>query len=435
MQQQQLDPFVSIRNLRRAGTAIAVMLIGGVGGWAVSTEIAGAVLASGRVITESKTKQVQHASGGIVGEILVRDGQRVEIGQVLVRLDATLAKTNRGIIEKRLTELLARRARLVAERDGKTELAFPVELSQQLDNADTREAMASEERLFFLRATARKGRKDQLAQRKAQIEQSITGIDIQSQAKADELKLIDRELAGARKLWKRGLMPISKLTNLERQATRLKGEHGNLIATIARARASIAETELQLVQVDQDLTTEVAGQLGETNARIGELRERKIAADDKLSRIAVRAPQAGIVHGSIVHTVGGVISPGDTIMEIVPLNEAFVVEAQVEPKDIDQLYPRQPATLRFSAFNQRTTPEVSGVVDVIAADTSLDQASGKLHYLVRLRIPEAELARLGNVRLVAGMPVETFIKTRDRNVLSYLLKPISDQLERAFRES
>ena len=435
MSPKPVDPFRSMRSLRRTGMAVAIALVGIVGGWAVTTEIAGAVIATGKVIAAGNTKKVQHPTGGVVGRIFARDGQRVRAGEVLIRLDGTVARTNRDIVIKRLTELLARRARLAAERDGIDAVRFPAELLMQPERSEAAAVREGERRLFASRRAARNGKIQQLGQRKIQIELSIGGIEIQSKAKADEVKLIARELTGARELWRQGLMPVSKLTTLEREMTRVKGEHGQLLASVAQARAAVAETELQLVQIDQDLASEVGRELAEVNGQIAELRERLIAAEDQLARIDVRAPQAGVVHQSVVHTVGGVIGAGETLMEIVPRDDRFVVEARVEPQDIDQIHTSQAAVLRFSAFNQRTTPEVSGTVEVVAANTTVDQASRRSHYAVRIAVAESELARLGEVSLVSGMPVEAFIRTHERNVLSYLLKPLTDQLQRAFRDS
>ena len=401
MTQKRSDPFQSIRGLSRVGAVVALLLVGITAGWAVMTDIAGAVIAPGKVKTDSNTKKVQHASGGIVGEILVRDGDRVTAGQVLVRLDATVAQTNRDIVSKRLVELLSRQARLVAERDGRDVVRFSTALTSRAKVPEIAAAIEGESRLFTSRRDARAGKKRQLRQRELQIVESIKGIEIQSQAKARETTLIERELAGARGLWKKGLMPISRLTALEREVTRVRGEHGQLLASIARARANIAETKLQFVQIDQDLASEVARELSEVNGSIAELRERKIAAEDQLRRIEVRAPQSGVVHHSIAHTVGGVVGAGETIMEIVPLDDDFVIEARVAPQDIDQLYINQPAMLRFSAFNQRTTPEVTGHVSLIAADTSIDKASGLNHYVVRLKVPDDQIKRLGDVKLVS----------------------------------
>lgn len=225
------------------------------------------------------------------------------------------------------------------------------------------------------------------------------------------------------------------MTALEREAARLKGERSQLIASVAQAKGKISEIELQIIQVDQDLRSEVSKELREIQGKTAELVERKVAAEDQLKRIDIRAPQDGVVHQLAVHTIGGVINASEPLMLIVPVADQLMVDVKVPPQDIDQIAIGQPAVLRFAAFNQRTTPEINGVVKRIAADITQDQKTGIAYYDVRISMPQEELARLGGgLTLVPGMPVEGFIKTRERSVISYLLKPLSDQIEKAFRE-
>lgn len=424
----------SIRRHQRVGLTVVALLVGGAGGWAATTDISGAVIAPGVLVVDSHVQKVQHPTGGVVGEIHARDGDSVQRGDVVVRLDDTVTKASLAIVTKRLTELRARKARLEAERDGAEAMEFPKDLVTEVNNKRVTQVFAGEERLFHLRKTSRTGQKAQLSQRIEQLDQEILGSRVQADAKAQELVLIKRELAGARRLWKKNLMPISKMTRLEREATRVAGEAGSLSSTIARSKARVAETELEIIQIDRDLASEVATELREIDAKIGEFVERKVTAEDELRRIELRAPQDGIVHQSVAHTVGGVISPGDPVMLIVPENDALKVEAKVAPADIDQLYVGQAAILRFSAFNQRTTPEIPGSLSRISADITNDDRTGLDFYTVRISMSGEEVARLGERVLVPGMPVEVFIKTEDRRVLSYLIKPIADQVERAFRE-
>jgi membrane fusion protein, type I secretion system len=424
----------SIRRHQIIGLIAVALLAGGVGSWAATTDISGAVIAPGVLVVDTYVKKVQHPDGGIVGEILARDGDRVEAGDVVLRLDATITRANLAIITKGLTELAARKARLEAERDGTEAVVFPDELVSRRDELDVAHVMAGETQLFDLRKNARTGQKEQLRQRIAQLEEEIEGLRLQAEAKAEEVKLINRELEGARELWEKNLMPISKLTSLEREATRVEGERGNLIATVARAKAQMAETELKIIQIDQDLASEVAKELREIDAKVGEFIERKVAAEDQLKRIDIRAPQSGIVHQSIAHTVGGVINNTEPVMLIVPDADRLTVEAKVKPQDIDQLALGQEAMLRFSAFNQRRTPQINGTLNQISADITTDEHSGESYYKIRIALSEDERARLGDKHLVPGMPVEVFVKTSDRRVLSYLVKPMSDQIARAFRE-
>jgi membrane fusion protein, type I secretion system len=367
-----------------------------------------------------------------VGEILARDGDRVEAGEVVVRLDATINRANLAIIDKGLMELAARKARLEAERDGTDAVTVPDELASRSTDPQVAHVIAGEKQLFALRQTARVGQKAQLRQRTNQLEEEIGGLGLQADAKAKEIELIQRELKGAHELWKKNLIQITKLTTLEREAARIEGERGNLISAIARAKAEIAETELKIIQIDQDLASEVAKELREIDAKVGESIERKVAAEDQLKRIDIRAPQTGIVHQSTAHTVGGVLNATDPIMLIVPEADHLTVEAKVAPRDIDQL--GQEAMLRFSAFNQRTTPQITGKVSQISADITTDERTGDSYYTIRVALSAEEISRLGERALVPGMPVEVFVKTGDRRVLSYLVKPLSDQITRAFRE-
>jgi HlyD family secretion protein len=432
--QHPTDPRRSLRRHQVAGLIAVALLAGGVGGWTATTDISGAVIAPGVLVVDTHVKKVQHPTGGIVGEILVRDGDRVEAGDVVLRLDDTITRANRAIIVKGLTELVARKARLEAERDGADAVTVPAALAARSNDEQVAHVIAGEQRLFDLRQASRIGQKDQLRQRITQLRESITGLQLQADAKAEEIVLIARELKGARDLFERNLYPITKMTNLEREATRVKGEKGNLISASARARAMVAETELQIIQIDRDLASEVAKELREIDAKIGEFVERKVTAEDQLKRIDIRAPQAGIVHQSIAHTVDGVINAGETIMLIVPRAENLTVEAKVSPQDIDQLRLGQTAMLRFSAFNQRATPEIEGTLSRISADITTDERTGASYYTVRVAMSVEEIARLGDVALVPGMPVEVFAKTGDRKVISYLVKPLSDQITRAFRE-
>lgn len=424
----------SIRRHVSAGVGLVILLIGGVGGWAATAEISGALIASGSLVVDSNVKKVQHPSGGVVGEVRVRDGDRVKEGDVLVRLDETVTRANLSIIAKGLTELYARKARLAAERDQATAFATPKELVGRERNPEAAEAIASESKLFELRRTARTGQKAQLRERIAQLREEMAGIAAQQKSKIQEIALISRELAGIRDLWEKKLVQLTRLTQLEREATRLEGECGQLMAAGAQVRGKITEIELQIIQIDQDMSSDVAKELREIDSKIGELVERKVTAEDQLRRIDIRAPQDGYVFQSTVHTVGGVIAAGDAIMMIVPEADNLMVEAKVEPKDIDRLQIGQPAVLRFVNFNQRMTPEINGMVTRIAADASTDQRTGVSFFTVRISMPAEEIARLGDVKLSPGMPVEAFVHTGDRTVLSYLMKPLHDQLMRAMRE-
>ena len=425
------------RSMRRhlvSAIVVTSILIVGVAGWGATAVISGAVVASGSLVVDSNVKKVQHLTGGIVGELRVRDGDRVRAGDIVVRLDETVTRANLAIITKGLDELMARKARLESERDGLDTIVFPAQLLAGAGDPDRAAAMDSERKLFNLRRTARNGQKAQLQERIAQLQEEIVGLTAQQTSKIREIALIERELAGVRELWKQNLVQLTRLTALEREAARLDGEHGQLIAAAAQARGKIAETSLQILQIDQDIASDVAKELREVDGKIGEFIERKVAAEDQLKRIDIRAPQDGTVFQLAVHTVGGVITAGDPIMLIVPEADNLSVEVRVNPQDINRLQLNQKAILRFTAFNVRTTPEIEGTVTRISADTSTDQRTGQSYYTIRIAMAADQLERLGDVKLLPGMPVEAFVQTGERTMFSYLMKPLHDQVVRAFRE-
>jgi len=437
--QDMLDPPEggSQRSIRRhmiAGAGVVALLVGVVGGWASTTQIAGALIAEGSVVVDSNVKKVQHPTGGVVGKVFVQDGDQVKAGQVLVQLDDTVTRANLAIVTKGLDELAARRARLEAERDGAQSINFPADLLARQADPVVATAIGNERKLFELRRSARAGQKAQLEQRIGQLKDEITGLTAQLNAKAEETRLINKELEGVRDLYQKNLVPLTRVNSLERDAAKLEGERGQLLAGVAQAKGKTSETQLQIIQIDQDLSSEVAKDLREVDAKNGELIERKVTAEDQLKRIDIRAPQDGVVLDSKVHTVGGVITAGDTIMQIVPESDKLQVEAKVNPRDIDQVQIGQAAVLRFSAFNLRTTPEVNGSVARVSADTTTDQRSGQSFYTIRVAMTQDEIAKLGDVKLIPGMPVEAFVQTGERTVLSYLIKPLHDQFMRAFRE-
>jgi len=424
----------SIRLHLAIGLAVVVILAGGLGGFSATQQFSGALIAPGQIVVESNVKKVQHPTGGVVGEVRARDGDRVKAGDIVVRLDDTVTKANLAIVTKNLDAALARAARLEAEQRGFDKIKFPPQLLARADVPDAAAVMASETKLFEVRVNGRVGQKAQLRERITQLNDEIAGLTAQEKAKDQESALVDKELAGVRQLYEQRLVQLSRLTTLERDAARLNGERAQYRAAMAQAKGKITETELQIIQVDKDMVSEVSKDLREANDKIGELIERKVTAEDQLRRVDIRAPQDGIVEQSNVHTVGGVITAGDTLMLIVPQTDDLQVEAKVNPQDIDKLQVGQQTLLRLSAFNQRTTPELNGVVSRVSPDVNTDQRTGQSYYTIRVSMPPEEIARLGEVKLIPGMPVEAFVQTGERTLLSYLMKPLSDQLMRAFRE-
>ncbi|CAN7731959.1 HlyD family type I secretion periplasmic adaptor subunit [Phyllobacterium sp. LjRoot231] len=417
-----------------AGIGTAFLLCGVVGGWAVTTDISGAVIAGGSLVVDSSAKKVQHLTGGIVGKLLVRDGSHVQGGDVVIRLDPTTTQANLAIVMNGLNQFVAQKARLASERDKLEDIRFPKALTDRQSDPDVAEILAGERQLFQVRRKSQAGKKLQLSKQIDQSRQEIIGLTAAKNSKTSESVLIAKQLESVHSLWDRQLTELDRLIAIERQKTTIDGDIGRYTAAIAQSEGKIAETELQIIQVDEDAASEDAKDMRDIDTKIGEYVERKVAAEDQLKRIDIRAPQTGTVHELSVHTVGGVVPAGEQLMLIVPDADLLVVEAKVQPQDVDQLFIGQPAGLRFTAFSQRTTPEVNGTVQQISADVTTDTRTGQSHYTVRVAVPPEEVARLGAIKLVPGMPVETFIKTGDRSVASYFIKPMMDQAMRAFRE-
>lgn len=424
---------LSIRNHLLAVGAAGVILLITIGAMSAGTKIAGAIIASGSVVVESSTKKIQHPVGGVVKDLLVSEGQRVSAGDTLIRLDETVAKANLSALTKSYWELLARRARLETEREGHSSIVFPTQLISAISDPAAKAAMDGERNQLKLRRASDQNRKVQLQQRISQLNDEITGLKQQIQSKQQENDYIQKELAGVQSLWDQKLVSITRLTTLQREAARLLGDKGQLTASIAQAKGKISETELQILQVDEDNRKDVAKELSEVRSKIEETYEKRVAAQDTATKLDIRSPQNGIVHDLVVHTGGAVISPAETIMVIVPDRDNLVVEAHVTPQDIEQVKIGQRTSIRFPNFNQRTTPEIRGKVTQVGADISRDDKSTPPYFTVRVKI-DPEAGKKLDGKLVPGMPAELFIETTPRTVLSYLMKPLADQARRAFRE-
>jgi HlyD family secretion protein len=422
-----------IRHWTLIGIVLIAVLVAGFGGWAAIASISGAVIAPGTVVLEGNIKKVQHPTGGVIGEILVREGQRVEDGQLLVRLDPTIARATVSIVVSQLSQFTSRLLRLEAERDGSESFVFRT-VDYMPMTPDYEQALAGERALFDARRAARTAQQSQLRERVTQIREEIKGLEAQLAAKGQEIELIGKELVGVLELAAKNLVTTARVNSLQRDTTRLEGERGVLTSEIAKAKGRIAETELQLLQLQHDYRSEVVRDLREAESRIAELIERKVAAEDQLKRIDIRSPYKAVVHQLAVHTIGGVVTPTDPLLYLVPMDDSLTIETKVSPLNIDQLWVGQTATVRFEAFNQRTTPELKGKVTHVAPDLSRDPQTQLTFYLVRIQLPPEEIARLGEQRLVPGIPVVAFIETGARTALSYLLKPLGDQINRAMRE-
>ncbi|HSI41075.1 MAG TPA: HlyD family type I secretion periplasmic adaptor subunit [Xanthobacteraceae bacterium] len=422
------------RDLLRGGL-IAGFLVFGVGTWAAATVLSGAVIAAGSVVVESKVKTVQHPTGGVIAEIAVKEGQSVAAGDLLVRLDETVAGANLAIVSQQCDELEFRSLRLRVESLAGSTLAPTPRVEERIATDPAAAAIwQGESNLFAARLAAREGQKSLLREQIGQLAEQMKGFTQQAEAKSQEITLIASESKGVEELFKKGLAPKTRLTALQREAVRISGEHGQLLSSIASGAGRRSELEAQILQIDQQFRSDASSELRDVEAKLAEARERRIAAQDQMKRLDIRAPVAGYAHELAFHTVGGVITPAEPILKIVPAQEGFTVMAKVATTDIDQVVATQPAMLRFSAFNQQMTPEVLGNVTQVAADVTVEPRSGASYYLVEIAPEPESLGVLKGMKLVSGMPVEVHIRTHDRTPLSYLTKPLSDQIQRAFRE-
>lgn len=425
------------RSLRRHMIGVSVLalaLVAGVGGWAATTKLSSAVVAAGVVVVDDNVKKVQHLTGGIVGELLVKEGDRVKAGQVLIRLDGTTVRANLAIVESTLAQLYARRARLQAERIGATTIDAGDELGRFVPGQAASKLIDGEHKLFESRRAALISMKGQLASRKEQLADEIEGLTVQLKAIEEALKLIAEELSGVDFLYGQGLVSMQRVTTLKRQRTELEGERGRHIAARAQARGRQSEVDLQILQLDEDRRAEVSKELADVEVKVTEFEERRTAAADQLRRLDITAPLPGRIYQLAVHTINGVVNPGETLMLVVPDAGDLTVEARVATHDIDQIRVGQPVDVRFSAFNQRTTPEVEAEVMTVAPDLVTDERTGASYYPLRIRPKLESLAKLKGLSLYPGMPAEVFIKIADRTVMSYLTKPLTDQMQHAFRE-
>ncbi len=416
------------------GLSVSILLVGGVGAWAATTSLAGAVIASGNVVVESNSKKVQHQTGGIVGAILVREGDRVSAGDVIVRLDETMTRANLQIIAQQYDRTVARQARLQAERLGLPAIKFPDDLAKRANDPDLEVVIAGERALFESRTRASTGLKSQLEARSGQLKKQIEGLSAQKKATEEAAALVERDSNSLQKLYEKKLVSLERVSQLQLELSRLKGESGRLAAAIAETDGKISETALQALQVDEEMRKDVNEELRELDGKEVELVERKVVAKDQLARTEIRAPQSGFVQELAVHTVGGVIAPGETLMLIVPEQDQLVIDAMVAPASIDDIKPGQPVSIRFPAFDVATTPECKGTVQRVSADLIKDPQRQVSYFVARTTLDDPKACLKDARRLQPGMPAEVHIQTGERNVWSYVLKPLTDQMHRAFRE-
>jgi HlyD family secretion protein len=419
-----------------SGLAATLVLIAGFGLWATQTQISGAIVAPGRIEVERARQIVQHPDGGVVERILVSEGQLVAAGQSLVRLDGAALVSERTIVEGQLSKLAVRSARLVAERDAKAELLFPDAI---LDHAATSPEIAAqlddETRLFLARAATLAEQRDLLTRRIDQIRAQSTGIAAQSAALTTQLDLIEQELAAQQGLLDKGLTQAGTVLALQRERARLAGQLGELAATLARSDGQVTEVEIQISSLTTRRREEATAELHQIGPTILELEERHRALSERIDRLDIRAPVAGIVLGLQVTTPRAVLRAAEPVLYVIPQDRPLVITTRISPIQIDEVTVGQPADLVFSAFSARDTPHLSGRVTLVSADALTEPQTGATYYTAEVQLDTGEVARLGDRALVPGMPVEVFLQTGQRTPLAYLVQPFADYFGRAFRES
>ncbi|QDI77046.1 MULTISPECIES: HlyD family type I secretion periplasmic adaptor subunit [Leisingera] len=419
------------------GLITLVVLVGGFGSWSVLSSISGAVVATGRIEVDRNRQVVQHLDGGIVAEILVDEGDTVQEGDTLIRLDANELTSQLVITEGQLFELMARRGRLEAERDEAADITFDAELLKASETQpDVQDLVEGQERLFQARRATTGREIEQLEKRRVQIEEQIRGVQAQQQSMKVQLELINEELSNQQSLLDRGLAQAATVLNLRRTQANLEGQLGELVAAEAQAEGRITEIDIEILKLATGQREEAITRLRDLRTQEVELAEKRRSLRQRLERLDITAPVSGIVYGMQVQTPRSVIRPADPVLYLVPQDRPLVIAAQVAPTDIDQLHMGQEVTLRFSALDQRSTPELFGHVTQVSADSFEDQGSGVSYYRAEIELNPGERERLpaGTV-LIPGMPVESYIRTADRSPLAYLVKPLSDYFVKAFRES
>lgn len=424
------------RNIRLAsrvvsGVVLIALLLIGCGTWAVWAKLEGAVIAQGSLRVDQNLKEIQHRDGGIVKSIAIRQGDFVKEGQILIALDDLQIKAELLIVRSQLLEALGRRARLVAERDDLSEISFPNELN--VPSPLTNDIRNGEIHLFKGNKVNRDSRKEQLTLTIHQTGEEIKGMESRLAAKEEEIQLVGAERTKLLDLYEKKITDYSRVYTASREWARLLGERGEIEASIARAKVRASEVKLQILAIDQTASTEAQRELRVLDARIAELKERKLAIQDRIERTEIRAPVSGYINELYIHTIGGVITPAAKIATIVPEDAQLRVEIKISPADIDQVRIGQNARVRLTAFNRNTTPELAGRVTMVSPASARD-AAGLEHYIAQVQLLDKADIEFHGMRLIPGMPAEVYISTLERTALSYLVKPISDQMTKAFRE-
>jgi HlyD family secretion protein len=430
------SPLRMARGIAIAGLATVVLFIGVFGVWSIFAPLESAAMGPGVIESESSRKTIQHLEGGIIGQILVKDGDAVHAGQTLIRLDDTKPRTTLAALQGQFWDARAREARLIAERDGHAAIAWPAELEPQKANPAVTQIVAGQQRIFTTRRELFDSKRKVIEQRIAQVKEEIAGYRAQEAAARQRIALITEEIKGVKELADKGLERKPRLLQLQRDLADIEGQRGELTAQIAKAQQTIAESEVQIINQQNDTQNDVATQLRETQQKIHELTEQMQAASDVLGRIEVKAPQDGVVTDLKVHTPGGVIQAGEPLMDLVPAEDKLIVTVQVQPDDIDQVREGLSAHVRLLAYRQRRTPEIDGKVIYVSADRLTDKRTNQPYYAAKVRLDAGELEKLrGEVEPYPGMPAEVMIQTGETTAALYALSPILDSFHRAFREN
>jgi HlyD family secretion protein len=420
------------RSLHQALLLVAALIVA-IALMASVIKVTGAVIGNGKLSVESSVKRVAHPTGGVIAQLFVREGDHVRKGQPNMRFDNRVSGDSAASLGQSLEQLLAAEARLTAERDGSAIVRYPSALSAS-SGASARLAVAEADRQFAARQSLRATEQEAIRERIVQAQQDVAATSAQLVGAENQRSFLTPELEALRGLYARQLVTVARVNQLERTAAELNGTIASLRARIAEKRARIAELRQSAVEAQRNSRVQAGQELANVVAQLGDQRVRSIAASDASERSLLRAPYDGVVDNLAYQTVGGVVPPAQTIMEIVPDSEPLIVDVAVSPTDIDQLHDGQPATIRFPAFSAQTTPELTGSIFYIGADRKNDERSGATFFDVRLRVPESEVQKLGTLKLKVGMPVEAYMQTRKRSLLSYLVKPLVDQFNRAFRQ-
>ncbi|MDE2446725.1 MAG: HlyD family type I secretion periplasmic adaptor subunit [Alphaproteobacteria bacterium] len=432
---KQIDTNKSLRRTQIFGFASLAVMLGVFGTWSVLAELNGAVIASATIVAESYSKKVQHLEGGNIARILVRDGELVQAGQELVELDPTQAKAELAITDGNLSELLVKKARLEALRDNAREMVLPGPIKARANETVIADIIAGQTRLLRSIEDTVASKQSQLNEQIGQLTDQIKGIQSQIDSSLRQRELLNQETDNLRKLLKQGLVPATRIMAMDRDAARLEGEQGQLQASKGSTEAKIGEIKLQIIQVGEEMRNQALSELRDVDAKISELNGRIVVLSSRLAHMTIKAPITGTIYQLNIHTEGGVVAPGETLMMIVPQGDDLVLQAQVSPNDISHVRVGQPARIRFNAFNARTVPEIAAEVSQVAADTTRADQNSPPFYAIRLTISAKELEKLGDNKLKPGMSAEAFVQTESRSPFSYLVKPLMDQIAHAMRES